>query len=163
MSRLIRSLASQQESQQQAAIEGIPSSDPSLAQPIDPSKLVFCRVLYDYTPPNPSAVEGIDLPVKKGDIVAILSKLDPERGEESEWWKCRNRAGGVGYLPGVYLEEIQRRPKEIDQGRANTITDSSRANSLNLNLAKEKEKEKVEAGNPTKWGVEEFQNGGFYS
>ncbi|KAL8916143.1 MAG: hypothetical protein Q9208_008680 [Pyrenodesmia sp. 3 TL-2023] len=164
MSRLIRSLASQsQESQQQAAIEGIPSSDPALTQPIDPSKLVFCRVLYDYTPPNPSAAEGIDLPVKKGDIVAILSKLDPEGREESEWWKCRSRAGGVGYLPGVYLEEIQRRPKEIDQGRANTITDTSRADSLNLNIEKDKEREKVEVGKRSNWDVAEFQNGGFYS
>ncbi|KAL9005198.1 MAG: hypothetical protein Q9188_001997, partial [Gyalolechia gomerana] len=96
MSKLIRSLASQSSQQNpQAAIEG-PESNNALSQPIDPSKLLFCRVLYDYTPPNPSPTEGIDLPVKKGDLVAVLSKLDPITGQECEWWRCRSRDGKLG-------------------------------------------------------------------
>lgn len=164
MSKLIRSLAASQNQQnpQQAAIEGIPSSDPALSPPIDPKNLLFCKVLYDYDPPNPSAAEGIDLPVKKGDLVAVLSKQDPQGGE-SEWWRCRSRDGRVGYLPGVYLEEILRKPREIEEGRAKTMSDSSRANSLNLGLGKEKEREKVELEKGKGWGVEEFQKGAFYS
>lgn len=138
MSKLIRSLASQnaqQQNPQQAAIEG-PESNNALSQPIDPSKLLFCRVLYDYTPPNPSPTEGIDLSVKKGDLVAVLSKMDPTTGQESQWWRCRSRDGRLGYLPGVYLEEILRKPKAMIEGeddgggRAKTMSDSSRANSL---------------------------------
>lgn len=169
MSKLIRSLASQSQQQQQAAIEGPPSNESALSAPIDPSKLLFCRVMYDYSPPNASAAEGIDLPVKKGDLVAVLSKQDPG-GRESDWWRCRSRDGRVGYLPGVYLEEILRRPKEIagrDEeggGRATTMSDSgSRASSL---LMGAKEKEKVPAPVAEKgkgWGVDEFQKGGFYS
>ncbi|KAL8635665.1 MAG: hypothetical protein Q9226_009330, partial [Calogaya cf. arnoldii] len=97
MSKLIRSLASQQS--QQLALQ------PPDNKPIDPSKLLFCRLLYDYTPPNPSAADGIDLAVKKGDLVAVLSQEDPA-GNPSEWWKCRSRDGKVGYLPGVYLQSI---------------------------------------------------------
>ncbi|KAL9602153.1 MAG: hypothetical protein Q9219_002017 [cf. Caloplaca sp. 3 TL-2023] len=168
MSKLIRSLASQQQSQQQqnqqAAIEG-PESNHALTQPIDPSKLLFCRALYDYNPPNPSSAEGVDLPVKKGDLVAVLSKRDPTTGGECEWWRCRSRDGRVGYLPGVFLEEILRKPKAIEgedgAGRVKTMSDSSRANSLQV--GKEREMEKVEVGRGKGWGVEEFQKGGFYS
>lgn len=166
MSKLIRSLASQSSQQNpQAAIEG-PESNNALSQPIDPSKLLFCRVLYDYTPPNPSLTEGIDLPVKKGDLVAVLSKLDPTTGQECEWWRCRSRDGKLGYLPGVYLEEILRKPKAIEGedgwGRAKTMSDSSRANSLNVG-GKEGGREKVEVERGKGWGVEEFQKGGVYS
>ena len=165
MSKLIRSLASQQS--QQLALQ------PQNNKPIDPSQLLFCRVLYDYTPPNPSAAEGIDLQVKKGDLVAVLSQEDPA-GNPSEWWRCRSRDGKVGYLPGVYLQSIvrpqqpQKDVKAIEKvgdeqevGRAKTMSDSSveggsRANSLKVPVGKS---EKKGMG----WGVEEFQKGGFYS
>lgn len=168
MSKLIRSLVSQTQNpqqNQQLSLPG-PEGQNALNQPIDPLQLTFCRVLYDYEPPNPSAAEGIDLPVKKGDLVAVLSKLDPLEGKESEWWRCRSRDGRVGYLPGVYLEEILRKPpKEIEEGRVKTMSDSSgsRANSL---VEREREREKVPVGKEVKgtaWGVDEFQKGGFYS
>lgn len=85
---------------------------------IDPSQLEFCRVLYDF---NPELVGGggtgatklagsnnTELSVKKGDLVAVLSKLDPMTGGPSEWWKCRTRDGRVGWLPGVWMEVIPR-------------------------------------------------------
>ncbi|KAL8669352.1 MAG: hypothetical protein Q9224_007745, partial [Gallowayella concinna] len=144
MSKLIRSLASQQQQQQQQNQLQAPD------RPLDPSQLLFCRVLYDYTPPNPSSAEGIDLPVKKGDLVAVLSQEDPT-GNASEWWRCRSRDGKVGYLPGVYLQSIVRTPAgqqqqavkaiEAEGGRAKTMSDSgtingdggsSRANSLKV-------------------------------
>ncbi len=163
MSKLIRSLASQQSQQ---ALQPPETNN----KPIDPSQLLFCRVLYDYTPPNPSAAEGIDLPVKKGDLVAVLSQVDPA-GNPSEWWRCRSRDGRVGYLPGIYLQSIvrtqQKDVKAIDKvgeeqegGRAKTMSDSSgeggsRANSLKTPA--------VQSEKGTAWGVEEFQKGGFYS
>ncbi|KAL8714793.1 MAG: hypothetical protein Q9220_001306 [cf. Caloplaca sp. 1 TL-2023] len=164
MSKLIRSLASQQQSQQQSQLQN------QQQQPIDPSSLLFCRVLYDYTPPNPSSAEGVDLPVKKGDLVAVLSKSDPTTGQVSEWWKCRTRDGRVGYLPGVWLEGIVRGggggkvavggQKVIEEGggRAKTMSDSdggSRVNSLRRG--------KGEEGGGKGWGVEEFQKGAGYS
>ena len=65
----------------------------------------------------------------------------------------------MGYLPGIYLENIVRKPakvaegqKAIEEGRAKTMSDSSgggsRANSLE------------DQGKRKGWGVEEFQRGG---
>ncbi|OTA22902.1 hypothetical protein BTJ68_13561 [Hortaea werneckii EXF-2000] len=109
MGKLIRALAATQEAESQRLAENNPQ------QPLDPSKLDFCRVLYDYTPPlqpgQPTPTEGIDLAVSKGDLVAVLSKSDP-LGNASEWWRCRARDGRVGYLPSPYLETIQRRPQQ---------------------------------------------------
>lgn len=112
MSKLIRSLAASQEEEQRrlAAAQGMqigPDGQP-ITQQIDPSKLDFCRVLYDFTPESGAAVQGVDLEVHKGDLVAVLSKSDP-MGNPSEWWRCRARDGRMGYLPAVYLE-VARRP-----------------------------------------------------
>ncbi|KAI7081257.1 hypothetical protein KC356_g9238 [Hortaea werneckii] len=113
MGKLIRALAATQEAESQRLAENNPHQ-----QPLDPSKLDFCRVLYDYTPPlqpgQPAPTEGIDLAVSKGDLVAVLSKSDP-LGNASEWWRCRARDGRVGYLPQPYLETIQRRPQQQSQ------------------------------------------------
>ena len=113
MSKLIRALARSQEAeearrQQEAAASG-QLALPAGQQPIDPSKLDFCRVLFDYHPASQST--GIDLEVKKGDLVAVLSKSDP-MGNASEWWLCRSRDGKKGYLPSPYLETIQRRSNQ---------------------------------------------------
>lgn len=113
MSKLIRSLAASQEEEQRrlAAAGGVqigPDGQPIAPQNIDPSKLDFCRVLYDFTPESGAAVQGVDLEVRKGDLVAVLSKSDP-MGNPSEWWRCRARDGRMGYLPAVYLE-VARRP-----------------------------------------------------
>lgn len=74
---------------------------------IDPSKLEFARALYDFTPENPQ----IEITLKKGDLVAIISKADP-LGRSSDWWKVRNRAGQNGYAPYNYLEIIKRVKKQ---------------------------------------------------
>merc|ERR1712070_747658 len=112
MGKLIRALAATQEAESQRLAENNPQ------QPLDPSKLDFCRVLYDYTPQlqpgQPAPTEGIDLAVSKGDLVAVLSKSDP-LGNSSEWWRCRARDGRVGYLPSPYLETIQRKPTHQQQ------------------------------------------------
>ncbi|KAI1774703.1 hypothetical protein F4818DRAFT_70118 [Hypoxylon cercidicola] len=75
--------------------------------PLDPTKLEFCRVLYDFTPEAGNATQGVDLAVKKGDFIAVLSKSDP-LGNPSEWWRCRARDGRLGYLPATFLEVAKR-------------------------------------------------------
>ncbi|KAJ6026546.1 uncharacterized protein N7446_004853 [Penicillium canescens] len=110
MGKLIKALARSQEEEARRRQQLVgPNGEPGSAS-LDPSKLDFCRLLYDYTPETQES-NGIDLAVKKGDIVAVLSKSDP-MGNASEWWRCRARDGRVGYLPGPYLETIQRRPNQ---------------------------------------------------
>ncbi len=46
-------------------------------------------------------------------------------GNPSDWWQCRARDGRMGYLPGVYLDPIQRKPKEIGDRRAEALSISS--------------------------------------
>jgi len=188
MGKLIRSLAkSAQEQQAQhqqlgpvLGPDGQPLPDQEPQQPLDPSKLDFCRVLYDYPPtssPLPPGSEAIDLSVKKGDLVAVISKTDP-MGQPSEWWRCRARDGRMGYLPGVYLEIVQRRPQIMEKGesRASTMSgtgsgggEGSRANSLKVEGAKVPvpvpvgKKGLVVDGKGEVGGVESFQRGGFYS
>ena len=109
MGKLIRAMARSQEEelrrQQESGALTYTTGQNGEQIPIDPKKLDFCRVLYDYTPTPQSG--GQDLEVKKGDFVAVLSKTDP-MGNASEWWRCRARDGKMGYLPSPYLEPIQR-------------------------------------------------------
>ncbi|KAK9458407.1 Peroxin 13, N-terminal region-domain-containing protein [Dipodascopsis uninucleata] len=76
---------------------------------IDPSKLEFCRALYDFKPEN----EAIELGLKKGEIIAILSKDSLGEGAEHEptWWRGRLRNGQMGYFPSNYVEVIKRKPR----------------------------------------------------
>lgn len=122
MGKLIKTLAQNQETAQQ--------NPQHLPPPLDPSKLDFCRLRFDFPPPealaNGSFTAGIDLEVKKGDLVAVLDKSAPDAGPgapDAEWWRCRARDGRMGYLPAVYLETIPRRATA-------QITDASRANSM---------------------------------
>ena len=184
MTKLIRALAASQEAEQQKQLANAPYGADNGGQQLDPSKLDFCKVLYDYQPqlqPGQQPQEGIDLAVSKGDLVAVLSKTDPA-GNTSEWWRCRARDGRMGYLPSPYLETIQRRPQQAQiaaksnatspaHSRVNTMTGStgpsSRANSMKIT---EREKAEVKkppqtnnGGGGEKQEIENFQRGGFYS
>ena len=177
MTKLIRSLAASQEAEQQRQLANSPYSQEGAQQPLDPSKLDFCRVVYDYTPamqPGQQLQEGIDLEVKKGDLVAVLSKVDP-MGQPSDWWRCRARDGRMGYLPSPYLETIKRPQGQIAAksnatspagSRVNTMTGSTVAPSSRTNSMKITEKEKAEIKKapkePLKEGIESFQRGGYY-
>lgn len=172
MGKLIKSLARSQEEEEKRKMAENPQA---YGETLDPNKLEFCRVLYDFTPDtNMNAQQGLDLAVKKGDMVAVLSKSDP-LGNPSEWWRCRSRDGRMGYLPGVYLETIQRRqPAQITSGsqagtptgsRAQTMTSSSAVSRTATMSEKTKVPElapKVE-GKAGDMGVESFQKGAFYS
>lgn len=192
MGKLIRALARSQEEEEARRLAADPNAM-AQQQPLDPSKLDFCRVLYDFTPEaNPQTVAGVDLAVKKGDLVAVLSKTDP-LGNPSEWWQCRARDGRKGYLPAPYLETIQRRPAaaQITSGsqagspagsRAQTMTssvgslgnkfDTSRSNTMverEIDMVKAAPKgvpglpPKMAEGKPGDLGVEAFQKSQFYS
>ncbi|KAK5116285.1 hypothetical protein LTR85_009257 [Meristemomyces frigidus] len=179
MGKLIRALAASQEAEQQKQLANAPFGPDGQQQPLDPSKLDFCRVLYDYTPqmqPGQQYTEGVDLSIKKGDLVAVLSKTDP-MGQPSEWWRCRARDGRMGYLPSPYLETIQRKPQgqiaaksnatSPAHSRVNTMTGSansgSRANSMAITNKEKADIQKAEKlppkieGKPGDVTVESFQ------
>jgi peroxin-13 len=178
MGKLIRALARSQEeslkNQQQFIIgpngETIPQQPQSA---IDPTKLDFCRVLYDYAPETQNTT-GVDLAVKKGDLVAVLSKSDP-MGNSSEWWRCRARDGNVGYLPSPYLETIQRKPQQqvIAAGsapgsRTGTMlrgagSEEPRTRSLSSVSLTKGEKKPIIKGKVGDISPESFQKNMFYS
>ncbi|AAS51456.1 ACR230Cp [Eremothecium gossypii ATCC 10895] len=81
---------------------------PHQPQSLDLNSLEFARAIYDFTPENPR----IECALKKGDLMAIISRQDPT-GKESQWWKVRTKKGDVGYVPCNYIELI-RRKKEIE-------------------------------------------------
>ncbi|KAF5982147.1 hypothetical protein FBULB1_4397 [Fusarium bulbicola] len=123
MSKMIRTLAASQE-QEQKRLQAMESQ-----QPVDPAKLEFCRLTFDFLPqPN----TGMELEARKGDLVAVLSKNDPS-GNPSEWWQCRSRDGRSGYLPSTYLEVIKRPAQEPKKIKA-APSESSRTNSLTSSI-----------------------------
>ncbi|EHK96903.1 putative Peroxisomal membrane protein PAS20 [Glarea lozoyensis 74030] len=149
MGKLIKALAASQEEEArrlgQLGPDGLP-----IAQ-LDPSKLDFCRVLYDFTPESGAAVQGVDLEVKKGDLVAVLSKSDP-MGNPSEWWRCRARDGRMGYLPGVYLEVAGRPGRPVAAIKSASQSGGSRTSSMTSSV-----KAPVVEGKASDIGVESFQ------
>lgn len=178
MGKLIKALAKNHEEEERKRMAANPQIMDANGN-IDPNKLEFCRVMYDFTPDtNANVVQGVDLAVKKGDLVAILSKSDPI-GNPSEWWKCRSRDGRIGYLPAPYLEPIQRRaqaaitagsaPVSPVGSRAQTMTNTvSAPGSRTQTMMTEKVpvtagKPPVVEGKPGDISVESFQKGQFYS
>ncbi|KAJ8119996.1 hypothetical protein ONZ43_g3183 [Nemania bipapillata] len=125
MSKAIRSLAASAEEEERKRMVAMGQS----AQ-LDPSKLEFCRVLYDFTPESGNATQGVDLAVKKGDFIAVLSKSDP-LGNPSDWWRCRARDGRLGYLPATFLETARRSGQPVAAIKdAASEPATSRANSM---------------------------------
>lgn len=112
MSRMMHALAASHEEEERRLQQA--------RQPVDPSKLEFCRLLYDFLPqPNGS---GLELQARKGDLVAVLSDRDPA-GNPSEWWQCRSRDGRQGYLPSTYLELLKRPSHEVKRIQATPAAD----------------------------------------
>jgi peroxin-13 len=125
MGKLIKALAKNQEEEQRRRESQLVDG------PVDPNQLEFCRVVYDFNPETQNqTIQGLDLSVKRGDVVAVLSKSDP-LGNPSEWWNCRTRDGRMGYLPSPYLEAIQRRiQNQITGGSQGTSPVGSRAQTM---------------------------------
>ncbi|POS85383.1 hypothetical protein EPUL_002812 [Erysiphe pulchra] len=147
---------SQEEEQHRLALSGQLLTGPDgqlIPQKIDPSKLDFCRVLYDFNSETGANMDGVDLQVKKGDLVAVLSQSDP-LGNPSEWWRCRARDGRIGYIPKVYLE-VARKPGQL-MALANKISGQA-DNSVDKNTSTVVESKE---GDLTS---ESFQKSQFYS
>ncbi|KAM0242895.1 hypothetical protein ACHAP5_007148 [Fusarium lateritium] len=148
MSKMIRSLAASQEQEQKR----LQAQALEAQQPVDPSKLEFCRLTFDFLPqPN----TGMELEARKGDLVAVLNKNDPS-GNPSEWWQCRARDGRQGYLPSTYLEVIKRPAQEPKKLKA-ALSESSRTNSLTSSIAH------PEGGNKEYASADGMQRSHFYS
>lgn len=149
MSKVIRSLAASQEQEERKRLEA--------SAPLDPSQLEFCRVLYDFTPQD--NIQGVDLAVKKGDFIAILSKTDPN-GIPSEWWRCRARDGRMGWLPQTFLEVAKRPGQPLAAIKAAASEPSSpRASSMTSATPVPP----VVTGKPGDVTMESFQKSQFYS
>ncbi|KAH8813156.1 Peroxin 13, N-terminal region-domain-containing protein [Xylogone sp. PMI_703] len=157
MGKLIKALAASQEEEQRRIAMAGGQIGPDGSQKIDPSQLEFCRLLYDFTPEAGAAVQGVDLEVKKGDLVAVLSKSDP-MGNPSEWWRCRARDGRMGYLPAVYLEVAKKPGQPIAQIKS-ASQNTTRTNSLTSQSAKGP----AVTGKAGDMSVESFQKSQFYS
>lgn len=152
MGKMIRSMNASHDDEERKRMEAAADN-----AALDPSKLEFCRALYDFSPEAGNATQGVDLAVKKGDLVAVLSKSDP-LGNPSDWWRCRARDGRQGYIPGAYLEIARRPGQPIAAIKGSASEPSTRANSLTAAAA-------VPAVNskPGDISVESFQKTQFYS
>jgi peroxin-13 len=165
MSKVIRTLTAAQEEEQRRRLAETPH-----AGSLNPATLEFCRVIYDFAPET--AHQGQDLAVRKGDLVAVLSKADPF-GNPIDWWHCRTRDGRVGYLPSSFLETIKRNPpaqKPIAAIKDAAASESSRANSLTSTVEVESvsvpDKEPMQMPIPVvkvNSVIDNFQKSQFYS
>lgn len=168
MSKVIRSMAANAEEEERRR------QLVAQQQTVDPSQLEFCRVLFDFSPAaqGQAVVQGVDLEVHKGDLVAVLGKSDP-LGNPSEWWKCRARDGRIGYLPSTFLEVLRKPGQPVAAIKDATATsESSRANSLTSTISTSGVRTPTDVPAPppalpsTKLGdvtVESFQKSTFYS
>lgn len=75
MGKLIKAMARSQEEESRRR-QLVDANGDAQSLVADPSKLDFCRLLYDYNPETQES-NGIDLAVNKGDIVAVLSAREP--------------------------------------------------------------------------------------
>jgi len=66
----------------------------------------FARCLYDFQAQSP-----MELDIKKGDIIAIISKLD-QNGQPSQWWKGRLQHGPTGIFPSSKYNKIKKKKKK---------------------------------------------------
>lgn len=101
MAKLIQRMEKNKPALQAAVAGNLAQHDQSqLQQPSDIRNLEFCKALYDFQ----SNTHG-DLSFRKGDLVAILSKLEPN----SEWWRGRTQEGRIGIFPRNYVSLISRK------------------------------------------------------
>ncbi|GAP84339.2 putative peroxisomal membrane protein [Rosellinia necatrix] len=153
MSKAIRSLAASAEEEERRRMEAMGQN-----VSLDPSKLEFCRVLYDFAPEAGNATQGVDLAVKKGDFIAVISKSDP-LGNPSEWWRCRARDGRLGYLPATFLEVAKRPGQPVAAIKAA----ASESNSRTSSMTSASTQPPVITGKAGDISPESFQKSHFYS
>jgi peroxin-13 len=89
-------------------IRSLQSRLPPPPGPLDPNNLQFAQALHNF-----SSTEPQELPMQKGDIIAILQTQDPVTGHDSPWWKGRNRAGKEGWFPMSFVEIVKRPGQDV--------------------------------------------------
>ncbi|KAI9333688.1 Peroxin 13, N-terminal region-domain-containing protein [Obelidium mucronatum] len=89
---------------------GVIGPDGTPLQPNQIKELEFCKALYDFT-----ASSASELSFKKGDVIAILSKVDAVTREPSMWWRGRLRRGEIGLFPANYVEVIEKKKDNPSQ------------------------------------------------
>ncbi|KAJ3258473.1 Peroxisomal membrane protein PAS20 [Boothiomyces macroporosus] len=94
-----------------------PALPPAQIGPADISNLEFCKALYDF-----QSMEPTDLPFKKGDLIAILSKVDPQTNQPCDWWRGRSQEGRIGIFPKTYVAII---PRKNDKPAENSLKESN--------------------------------------
>ncbi|KAM0288043.1 hypothetical protein ACHAQH_000111 [Verticillium albo-atrum] len=156
MRKMINTLAATAEEEERKRLAA--AGEQTVQQQLDPSKLDYCRALYDFTPQPGNAVQGVDMDVRRGDLVAVLSKSDPI-GNPSEWWRCRARDGRTGYLPSTYLEVIKRPGQPLAAIKA-AASESSRTSTMTSTVESVPEPVKSKVGDVS---AESFQKSQFYS
>ena len=110
MGKLVKMIAAKQDQERnriakQAAEAGTDLQTMQDAQGgigLDPSKLTFVRARFPY-----NAADGLELSLKQNEIVAVLSKTNPQTGEQSQWWRGRTRDGRIGWFPSTYVETLE--------------------------------------------------------
>ncbi|ORX41382.1 hypothetical protein BCR36DRAFT_407538 [Piromyces finnis] len=110
MTKVINILKRRQQQQQMGMLPNNMPMNPALAGSQSLSSfprnaegkpiIEFARCLYDFQAQSP-----MELDIKKGDIIAIISKLD-QNGQPSQWWKGRLQHGPTGIFPSNYVELI---------------------------------------------------------
>jgi len=86
--------------------------------PPSPKDTQFARALYDYNPTQPT-----DLAFRKGQIIAVLSRLE-EGQRESGWWRGRVQDGRVGLFPAGYVEIIEKKEGTKDAEKKSSAMDT---------------------------------------
>lgn len=59
----------------------------------------FARVIYDFVAENP-----IELTIRRGETISVLSKVDPATGAPCDWWQGRTANGVIGIFPANYVQ-----------------------------------------------------------
>jgi peroxin-13 len=88
---------------------------------LDIKSIEFCKALYDFHSDQPGELSFI-----KGDLVAILGKMDPE------WWKGRTQDGRIGLFPRSYVQVI---PKQIEPVPVNDFASEFQTPNSPINIA----------------------------
>lgn len=76
---------------------------------IDPANLTFVRAIHPFASKDP-----VELSLSKGELVAVLSTVDPATGVEGEWWRGRTREGREGWFPATFAEVVKSPAKKIE-------------------------------------------------
>ncbi len=57
------------------------------------------RVIHDFVAENP-----IELTIRRGETIHVLSKVDPATGAPCNWWQGRSANGTIGIFPANYVQ-----------------------------------------------------------